>query len=48
MKPRGMEMHTMKAGSPISPAERSRIPRGSVNSSVQGTTDLTSAIHTQL
>ena len=41
-------MHTMNSGRPSSPADSSHTPRGSESSSVQGTTALTSAIHTQL
>jgi len=48
MNPSGMEMHTMNAGRPSCPVESSQTPRGSETSNVQGTTALTSAIHTQL
>ena len=48
MKQRGIVMHTMNSGSDISPIDSSHTPRGSENSSVQGTTALTSASHTQL
>ena len=43
-----MTMHTMKAGSAICPTESSHTPSGSETSNVQGTTERTAAIHTQL
>ena len=48
MKPSGMAMQHMNAGSASSPVDMSQIPTGSEARSVQGTTDLIAAIHTQL
>ena len=48
MNPSGMTMHVRSAGSASWPCAMSHTPKGSDTSSVQGTTALTAAIHTQL